>query len=101
MQGESEEGMANVKKLNKTNMYNLVRDLIGNVPKMKDTEFVTHRHTCWLRFFDTQNDHYMNINFDVYMGSAYFVKKDLTDNTSEIVYIPFEDLEERQLLVSA
>ena len=43
----------------------------------------------------------MSINFDVYMGSAYFVKKDLTDNTSEIVYISFEDLEERQLLVSA
>lgn len=94
--------MAKVQKLNKTKMYNLVKDLVGNVPKMKDTEFITHRGVCcWLRFSDTQNDHYMNINFDVYMGSAYFVKKDLTDNTSEIVYISFEDLEERQLLVSA
>lgn len=90
-----------VQKLNKTKMYNLVKDLIGNVPKMKDTEFVTHRHTCWLKFFDIQNNHYISINFDVYMGSAYFVKKDLTENTSEIVHVSFEDLEERQLLISA
>lgn len=93
--------MAKVKKLTKTNMYNLVKDLIGNVPKMKDTEFVIHRYTCWLKFYDVQNDHYMSINFDVYMGNAYFVKKDLTENTSEIVNISFEDLEGMQLLVSA
>jgi len=38
--------MLKIRKLTKTNMYNLVKDLIGNVPKMKDTEFIIHRHTC-------------------------------------------------------
>lgn len=80
-------------------MYNLVRDLIGNVPKMKDTEFVTFKRTCWLKYWDTGSGHCMSVYYDFFMGGAYFIKKDCSSNSSETIRIPIEKLESAGLLI--
>lgn len=88
-----------VRKMNKTKMYALVKCLIGNVPKMKNTEFLSCRGACWLKYSDTDNDHYMSIYYDVCMGKAYFLKKDISGGLSETIRIPMEKLNDFGLIV--
>lgn len=88
-------------KLNvsKSKMYNLVSDIIGNLPKMKDTEFKSYTGTYWLEYRNTQTDHLMKVCLDKYAGSIHLLVSDRTGGDDYMVKLSVEELTSRGMIV--
>lgn len=95
---ERMENMRYRLKATKTKLYKLLSDTIGNLPKMKDTEFKSYRRTYWLRYRETRFDNLMRICFDCATGSAHLIVKNLSDGSDYVVHLDWDDLKERGMV---
>lgn len=85
-------------RASKNNMYKLVSDQIGNLPKMKDTDFKSYKGTYWLQYRETRLDHPMKICLDCYAGSCHMIVEDMAEKTSDTIHLDAEELKSRGMV---
>ena len=85
-------------RMNKSKMYQLARNYVGNVPKMINTEFKSYKSTYWMKFVNTENGHNTKVLVDLFCGDVCLMISDLEDKTSKIVHLSEEEVNERILM---
>lgn len=85
-------------KATKSKLYKLAYNILEDLPKMKDTQFISHRGKYWLKYQEVKHGNNINIYFDYYLGSPYFLIYDITKGESRVIHLDVDDLEKRGMI---